>query len=189
MRKDLGRKIILAPLPVMVIGTYDENDVPDAMIVAWGGQCSHNHVCLALSQHQTTENIRQKKAFTLSVADRKNMIIADYFGIVSGKNENKIAKAGVHVHKSNFVDAPLIEEFPLTLECKVVSINEEFGETRVVGEIVNLSVDEVILDGDGRIDLDRLKPISYDPAVNAYRILGEKMGFAFKDGFSISKNC
>ena len=185
MRKNFGNKTILAPLPVLIIGSYDENDVPNAMNVAWGGQCGHHQVCLALSKHQTTENIRKKMAFTVHVAGKKDLVIADYFGVATGKKENKIEKAGVHVRKSEFVDAPIIEEFQLVLECRVISVSEEFGENRFVGEVVNMSADEAILDENGNIDLGKLQPISYDSSANAYRILGEKVGNAFKDGLTL----
>ena len=185
MRKDFGAKAVVAPLPVLIIGTYDANGTPNAMNVAWGGQCGPKHISLSLASHKTTDNIKLKQAFTVSLADQKNLVAADYFGIASGNDLNKIEKAGVQVTKSNFVDAPIIEAFPLTLECKVVSIQEEFGETRVVGEIVNLSVDEAYVGADGKIDLGKMQLLSFDSAILAYRVLGDKVGNAFKDGAAL----
>ena len=148
MKKNFGTKTVLAPLPVLIIATYDEQGTPDAMNAAWGGQCGPHHVALNLSpKHKTTENIQLKGAFTVSVADADHLTVADYFGLVSGRKENKIERAGVHVTPSAFVDAPVIDEFPLTLECKVVEMQEtSLGEMRIVGEVVNMQADESILD-------------------------------------------
>lgn len=182
MRKDFGTKTIVTPLPVLMIATYDENGTPDVMNAAWGGQCGSKHVALNLSSHKTTDNLKLKKAFTVSFATKKTMVISDYFGLESGRDTDKITKAGVHVIKSTHVDAPMIEEYPLTLECKVIDIQELLGETRVVGEVVNMSADETILDQDGNIDIDKMEPIVFDSASVCYRVLGEMVGNAFKDG-------
>ncbi len=185
MSKNFGNKPILAPLPVMVVGSYDENGIPNAMTVSWGGQCGHHQICLALSKHKSTENIRARQAFTVHVADLGHLVIADYFGVAKGKDENKIEKAGVHTHPGDCVDAPVIEEFPLVMECRVISITEEFGETRVVGEVINTRADERILDEAGNVSLTKLRPISYDSTVHDYRVLGEKVGRAFHDGLAL----
>ncbi len=183
MKKNFGKKTILAPLPVLIVATYDENGTPDAMNAAWGGQCSTRHVALNLAiGHKTTENLLKKKAFTLSISNLDNLVLSDYFGLVSGHKTNKIEVAGVHVSKSVFVDAPVIEEYPLTLECKVVSMEERFGEMYVVGEVLNMQADESILDAAGRVDYDKLKPLSFDSSARTYRVLGETVGTAFKDG-------
>ena len=150
MKKNLGNKTVLAPLPVLIVATYDEQGTPNAMNVAWGGQCGYNHVALNLSlNHKTTENV-------------DTLVISDYFGLVSGHKENKIEKAGVHVTRSEFVDAPVIDEYPLTLECMVLEMQEALGEMHVVGEVVNMQADESILDEQGKVDLGKLRPISYD---------------------------
>ena len=182
MRKDFGTKTIVTPLPVSMIATYDENGIPDVMNAAWGGQCGGKHVAFNLSSHKTTDNLKLKKAFTVSFATKKTMVISDYFGLESGRDTDKIIKAGVHVIKSTHVDAPMIEEYPLTLECKVVDIQELFGETRIVGEVVNMSADESILDQTGNIDIDKMEPIAFDSASASYRVLGGIVGNAFKDG-------
>ena len=183
MKKNFGNKMVLAPLPVLIVATYDEQGTPNAMNVAWGGQCSYHHVALNLSlNHKTTENLKHTKAFTLSIATVDTLVISDYFGLVSGHKENKIKKTGVHVTRSEFVDAPVIDEYPLTLECKVIEMQEALGEMHVVGEVVNMQADESILDAQGKVDLGKLSPISYDSASHSYRVLGDVVGKAFKDG-------
>ena len=183
MKKNLGNKTVLAPLPVLIVATYDEQGTPNAMNVAWGGQCGYHHVALNLSlNHKTTENLKHAKAFTLSIATVDTLVISDYFGLVSGHKENKIEKAGVHVTRSEFVDAPVIDEYPLTLECKVLEMQEALGEMHVVGEVVNMQADESILDEQGKGGLGKLRPISYDSATHSYRVLGDIVGKAFKDG-------
>lgn len=183
MKKNFGNTTIIAPLPVLIVATYDANSVPDAMNAAWGGQCGYHHVALNLSKnHKTTENLRQRKAFTLSIANRENLVLSDYFGLISGYKEDKIAKSGVHVTQSAFVDAPVIEEYPLTLECRVVGIEDAFGEVRVVGEVVNMQADEAILNEEGKVDMDKLQPLSFDSSARTYRVLGETVGTAFRDG-------
>lgn len=183
MKKNFGKKTILATLPVLIVATYDENGIPDAMNVAWGGQCSAHHVALNLAiGHKTTENLLKKKVFTLSIANLDNLVLSDYFGLVSGHKANKIEAAGVHVSKSAFVDAPVIEEYPLTLECKVIGMEERLGEMYVVGEVINMQADESILNDAGRVDFDKLKPLSFDSSARTYRVLGETVGIAFKDG-------
>ena len=183
MKKNFGNKMVLAPLPVLIVATYDEQGTPNAMNVAWGGQCGYHHVALNLSlNHKTTENLKHTKAFTLSIATVDTLVVSDYFGLVSGRKENKIEKAGVHVTRSEFVDAPVIDEYPLTLECKVIEMQEALGEMHVVGEVVNMQADESILDAQGKVDLGKLSPISYDSASHSYRVLGDIVGKAFKDG-------
>ena len=183
MKKNFGNKMVLAPLPVLIVTTYDEQGTPNAMNVAWGGQCGYHHVALNLSlNHKTTENLKHTKAFTLSIATVDTLVISDYFGLVSGHKENKIKKTGVHVTRSEFVDAPVIDEYPLTLECKVIEMQEALGEMHVVGEVVNMQADESILDAQGKVDLGKLSPISYDSASHSYRVLGDVVGKAFKDG-------
>lgn len=182
MKKELGKKTIVTPLPVLIVATYDEDGIPNAMNVAWGGQVGNDKISISIGRHKTTDNIKLKKAFTVSFADRGNLLVADYFGVESGYNADKIEKAGVTVSKSAHVDAPVIDDFPLTLECQVVDIQEEYNETRIVGEVVNTLADESILDDDGNVDLGKLQPIMFDSAANCYRIIGGIVGKAFYDG-------
>lgn len=185
MRKNFGAKPFLYPMPVLIIGSYDENGVPDAMNAAWGAICDMNQIALFLSaDHKTVKNILERRAFTVSMADADNVVPADYVGIVSGNDvPDKVERAGWHVTKSEFVDAPIINELPMTLECKFISFDEE--SECMVGEIVNVSAEERILGEDGRIDLSKFTPICYDPVRHDYVTLGQKVGNAFKDGKNI----
>lgn len=181
MRKDFGAKTWMYPLPVLIIGTYDENGNADAMNAAWGGIYDANKVVLCLSaDHKTTKNIKAKGAFTVSFADEKHVIACDYVGIVSANKEpDKLKKAGFTVTKSANVDAPVINELPMALECKFVKFNEDGN---IIGEIVNVSADESVLDENGMVDPAKLRPIAFDPVNNGYLVLGERVGSAFSDG-------
>lgn len=169
------------PLPVLIIGSYDEDGTPDAMNAAWGGLYDADKVVLCLSEgHKTTANIKSKGAFTVSFADAAHVTEADYVGLESANQvKDKIVKAGLHVSKSEYVDAPVIDEFPLTLDCELLKVSEDGN---IIGKIVNVSADESILGEDGKIDSAKLQAISFDPVHNAYLKLSEKVGNAFQDG-------
>lgn len=177
---------VILPEAVFIIGTYDENGVPNAMNAAWGTQTDFNEIIISLSKHKTTENLEKTGAFTVAFGTVDTVTICDYFGVESGKKINKIEKAGCHVHKSEHVNAPIIEEFPLTLECKVKSWKPEEGI--LVGEIVSEQADESIMTPDGHVDLDKMKPIIYDAAIHAYRGIGPVIATAFEEGFKIKKS-
>lgn len=178
-RKSLGVKPYLFPQPVMIIGTYDENGKANAMNAAWGGIAGSDEIIIDLGSHKTTKNISLKKAFTVSIADADHVIACDYVGIVSANNEpDKLEKAGFTVTKSEFVDAPIINELPLALECELVKV---IDGTKYLGKIKNVSADESILSG-GDVTLEKFFPIIYDTAGHGYYKLGEKVGNAFKDG-------
>ena len=181
MRKNFGSKSWFYPLPVLVIGTYDENGHPDAMNAVWGGLYDADKVVLCLNAgHQTTKNILEKGAFTINFADAAHVVSADYVGMVSVKHEpNKMEKSGFHCTRSESVDAPLIDELPVALECKLLKVNEDGN---IIGQIVTVSIDESVLDSDGKLDMDKFRPISYEPANNGYHVLGERVGNAFRDG-------
>lgn len=186
MKRNLGNTPVVAPLPVLIVATYDENGVPNAMNMAWGGQCGYHHVALNFSpSHKTTENLKHTKAFTLSIATIDTLVLSDYFGLISGRKENKIEKSGVHIIHSKFVNAPIIDEYPLTLECNVIEMQEVVGEMHVVGEVINMQAEESILDVQGKVDLGKLHPISYDSSARSYRILGDIVGKAFKSGLNL----
>ncbi|MBR2354471.1 MAG: flavin reductase family protein [Clostridia bacterium] len=184
MRKNFGAKTWLYPMPVLIVGTYDEGENPNAMNAAWGGIYDTGLVMVCLADdHKTTENIRKTGAFTLSFATRETVVPCDYVGIVSANDvPDKFARAGFHATKSEHVNAPVIDELPMTLECRLVKFNED---GICVGEIVNVSADESILDGEGRIDAKKLDPILYDSVTHAYWNFGEKVGKAFSDGKGI----
>ena len=181
MRKNFGAKTWLYPMPVLIVGTYDENGIPDAMNAAWGGIYDTNLVMVCLDDsHKTTENIKKTKAFTVSFATVNTVVPCDYVGIVSANDEpDKLAKAGFHTVKSEFVNAPVIKELPMTVECELLKFNED---GICIGKIVNVSADEAVLDENGKIDAKKLDPIIYDSVAHAYWNFGEKVGKAFSDG-------
>ena len=185
MRKNFGAKPYTYPQPVLIIASYDENGTPDAMNAAWGGISDDTQISMCLSAgHKTVKNILKRKAFTVSMADAAHVTACDYVGIVSANDvPDKLEKAGFHTTRSEFVDAPLIDELPMTLECRLVSYDEE--SCRMVGEIVNVSAEESVLDENGKIDPGKLQPITFDPVNNAYLKLGEKVGNAFQDGLAL----
>ena len=185
MRKDLGAKPYVYPMPVFVIATYDENGVPNAMNAAWGTVCDTAQVTICLSAtHKTVKNLLKTKAFTVAIADSKNIVEADFVGIVSGNKEpNKLEKTGWTIIKSEFVNAPIIQNFPLVLECELVSYDTE--SEMCIGNVVNVSVDDSILNEKGKIDLTKFSPVCYDCDGHGYYTLGEKIGNAFCDGKKI----
>lgn len=185
MRKNFGAKPFLYPQPVLIIATYDKDGTPNAMNAAWGGISDMTRISICLSAgHKTVKNILDRGAFTVSMADAAHVVECDYVGIVSAnKVPDKLAKAGFHTTKSEFVDAPIIEELYMALECKLVSYDPE--SELLVGEIINVCADEKILSEDGKIDPSKFDPISFDPVNNAYLKLGEKVGNAFKDGLRL----
>ena len=184
MRKNFGAKTWLYPMPVLIIGTYDENGNPNAMNAAWGGIYDTNQVMICLADdHKTTENIKINQAFTVSFATVDTVVACDYVGIVSANDEpDKFSKAEFHAQKSEFVNAPIISELMMTVECRLLKFNED---GICIGEIVNVSADECILDENGKIDAKKLQPIIYDSSTHAYWSFGEKVGKAFFDGKKI----
>lgn len=183
MRKNFGAKPILYPMPVLIIGTYDENGKANAMNAAWGGIVGENEIIVDLGSHQTTDNIIKNEAFTISVGDSEHMLECDYVGVVSGKNEpDKMSKAGFTTTKSELVNAPIISELPLVLECKLKQV---IDGCKFIGEIVNVTADERILGDDGEISLDKFHPITYDCIHHGYYELGKRVGTAFSDGLKL----
>ena len=182
MRKNFGAKPMCYPMPVYIIGTYGADGTPNAMNAAWGGISEETEISICISaDHKTTENILSRKAFTVSMATAKHIAACDYAGIVSGNKEpDKFSKAGFHATKSEFVDAPLIDQLPMALECELISYDPE--SCRLVGRIVNVSADESVLGDNGKVDVSKLQPITFDPMNNHYLVLGEKVGQAFHDG-------
>lgn len=184
-RRNFGAKHpVMTPQPCIMIATYDENHVPDVMMAAWGGQCDYDKITFDLGAHKITENIKLKKAFTVSFAAEENMEESDYFGLVSGNNvPDKVELVGFTVTPSPNVDAPIINEYKLTLECRVVEMEENAGGgARVVGEVVNWSADESILNAEGKVDISKLKPIIFDSSALIYRAVGDSVGQAWHSG-------
>ncbi|OKZ79734.1 MAG: flavin oxidoreductase [Clostridium sp. CAG:12237_41] len=179
-RKNFGAQPFLFPQPVLIIGTYDEQGKANAMNAAWGGIVGRDEIIIDMSQHKTTDNIKLNKAFTVSAADTEHMVESDYVGMVSGKDEpEKMEKAGFTTVKSEYVNAPVIKELPVALECELIKI---IDDNKYLGRIKNVSVDESVLGEDGEISLQKFVPITYDPVHHGYYKLGEKVGNAFKDG-------
>ena len=185
MRKNFGAKAMCYPMPVFIIGTYNADGTPNAMNAAWGGISEETEITICVDNtHKTAENLLARKAFTVSMATVPYLTACDYVGIVSGPKEpDKFAKAGFHAVKSEFVDAPLIEELPMALECEVISYDEE--TCRLVGRIVNVCADESVLGENGKVDVTKLQPITYDPVNHHYLVLGERVGQAFQDGVAL----
>lgn len=185
MRKNFGSKPWCYPQPVFILAAYDKDGNPNAMNVAWGGIHYDDQIAMCISaNHKTTANILESKAFTVSMADKEHLVSCDYVGITSGnKVPDKFHKAGFTETKSEFVNAPIINELPMTLECRLISYDSE--TCNLIGEIVNVSADESILDERGKIDPLKLKPITFDPVNNTYLIIGEKAGNAFRDGLTL----
>ena len=179
-RKNFGpnHALVTTPQPCVMIATWDKDHHPDVMMAAWAGQYDYKQIVISLSKHKTTENLELSGAFTVSFADIRTVAESDYLGIVSGKDvPDKVARVGFTVMPSPNVDAPIINEYPLTLECKVVS----WADGVLVGEVVNQSADQRILT-DGKVDLAKLQPIVFDASGMCYRALGETVGGAWSAG-------
>ena len=189
MKKDLGVKPYTFPMPVLMISTYGEDGTVDVMNMAWGGICDRNMVALNIDEdHKTSENIKKRGAFTLSVADIPHIEAADFFGIASGnKMPDKFERSGLHAVKSEKVDAPVVEEFPLTLECRVMEYHHNDYGFRVVGQIVNVLAEESVLDEKGKVDPKRLNAFVFDTFQSGYYAIGEKVGQAWSSGKGLMK--
>lgn len=184
MKRDLGVKPYLFPMPVLMIATYCEDGKVDVMNMAWGGICDSNKVALNITEsHKTAENIKNRGAFTISVADIEHLEESDFFGTASAnKMSDKFERTKMTAVKSTRVDAPIIEEYPITLECKVAKIQkDEFG-FRVIGEIVNVIADEKVLDENGNVEPTKLNALVFDQFKNGYYSIGEKIGEAWNSG-------
>ena len=184
MKKDLGVLPAVYPMPVLMVAAYDKNEKVNVMNVAWGQICDEDKIILFIGEGKRTWlNIQESKAFTVALADRAHMDVADFFGIASGnKIDDKFERTGYHAVKSDRVNAPIIEEFPLTLECTVRSWDPDTGY--LIGTVVAQQADESILT-DGKVDLGKLRPIIFDPSFSVYRVIGDAVGKAFSDGLKL----
>ena len=189
MLKDLGVKPYTFPMPVLMIATYGEDGKVDVMNMAWGGVCAENMVALNIDEdHKTSANIKARGAFTLSIADIPHIEAADFFGIATGnKMEDKFERSGLHAVKSGRVDAPVVEEFPLTLECKVVECQHTAYGFRVLGEIVNVLADEKVLDEKGKVIPEKLNAFVFDQCRSGYYAVGKKVGQAWQTGAKLMR--
>lgn len=189
MRKDLGVQPALFPMPVLMVAAYDENGTVNVMNAAWGTICDMDKVALIIDEdHKTTQNIRKVKAFTVSIADAAHMEGADFFGIATGnKMPDKFEKSGYHAVKSAHVNAPVITEFPVALECELAEIVQTDHLHAVVGKIVNVSADESVLSENGKIDPLKLNALIFDQFQSDYYVAGEKVGQAWNAGAAMMK--
>ena len=183
MRKDLGPKPLVYPEPVLIIATYNDDGTVNAMNAAWGGVSDTNEIMICLGEHRTTDNIKKRKFFTVSFADAEHVVGCDYVGLVSGNNvENKFEKAGFHASKASLIDAPIIDELPVALECELISYDEETGH--LFASIKNVSIDESIM-SDGQVDFSKYHPIIYEGLNHGYYKFGDKVADAFQIGKTI----
>jgi flavin reductase (DIM6/NTAB) family NADH-FMN oxidoreductase RutF len=189
MKKDIGKIPAIFPMPVLMIGTYDENGKVDVMNAAWGQVCDNDRIILSLTEsHKTVKNIKLNKAFTVALADRAHVEVADYFGIVSGNNaEDKFERTGYHAVKSEKVNAPIIEEFPIVMECELAEIIDTDSIYGVVGKILNTKVEEDALSENGKVDVRKLDALMFDQFQSGYYTVGEKVAMAWNAGLDLAK--
>ena len=189
MLKDLGSLPAVFPMPVLMVATYGEDGKIDIMNVAWGGICGMDKIALNLApERKTLKNILAKKAFTVALADEAHVKEADFLGTASGNvMADNFERTGLHAHKSAHVDAPVIEEFPVTMECKLEEVRDCFGEQRVVGTIVNVLAEERVLDEKGKVDASKLNAIMFDQFRNTYYTAGKEIAKAWRVGAELMK--
>ncbi len=186
MRKSIKTTESIFPMPVLMVATYNEDGTVDVMNAAWGTMLERDHVILNLTEtHKTVKNIKETKAFTVSIADSKHVVEADYFGIVSGNHTpDKFAKSKLTATKSELIDAPIINEFPVCMECEFIEYqNGQYG-CGVIGKVVNVTADEQAMNGDN-VDISKLNAIAFDPYTHGYYKVTERVGEAFKDGMQL----
>ena len=186
MRKNLKLTEGIYPMPVLMVATYNEDGSVDVMNAAWGTMQERGTVALNLTEsHKTVQNIKAKGAFTVSIADAAHVAEADYFGMVSGNKEpHKFEKSGLTAEKSLLVDAPVILEFPLCLECEFIEYQDNAYGVGVIGKVVNVTADESVMVGD-KVDMSLVNAIAFDPYTHGYYRVAERVGEAFKDGLKL----
>lgn len=186
MRKKIKTTEAIFPMPVLMIATYNEDGSVDVMNAAWGTMLDRDYVILNLTEtHKTVKNIKRTGAFTVSIADSKHVVEADYFGIASGNNtKDKFEKSRLSATKSTLVDAPIVNEFPICMECEFVEYQDDKYGCGVIGKIVNVTADEGVLDGD-KVDIEKVSAIAFDPYTHGYYKVTERVGNAFSDGLKI----
>ena len=186
MRKNLKLTEGIFPMPVLMVATYNEDGSIDVMNAAWGTMQERDNVALNLTEtHKTAQNIKNRKAFTVSIADAAHVVEADYLGIVSGNKEpNKFEKSGLTAVKSELVDAPIINEFPLCLECEFIEYQDSEYGIGVIGKVINVSADESVMK-DGKVDISLVDAIAFDPYTHGYYRVCERVGDAFNDGLKL----
>ena len=189
MKKDIETKIAVFPMPVLMIAAYDDNGVVNVMNAAWGMISDMDKITLFIDEdHKTTKNIRAVKAFTVSIADKAHIAEADFFGIATGnKMTDKFERTGFHAVKSSHVNAPIIDEFPIAMECELLEIVNTENLHAVVGKIVNACAEENILDDKGKVDPSKINALIFDQFQSGYYVVGEKVGKAWNAGAPLMK--
>lgn len=183
-RANFPRLTFVAPEPAIMIATYDANNTPDIMMAAWGGQSDGDEIKIHLSEQKTTDNLRLKKAFTLSFATVSTLAESDYLGTVSAKDvPDKVNRVGFTVHKAPNVDAPIVDQYPVAIECRVVS----FKNGILIGKVINTSADKSVLDADGNISMSKMEVVAFDQITNTYRTVGGIIGKAWEIGSKFNK--
>lgn len=188
MKKDLGAKTLVYPTPLLVISTYDKEGNPNAMTAAWGGICCSSPPCVAISLRKATytyDNLMDRKAFTINIPSENYIKEADYFGIVSGKKENKFVKTGLTPVKSEFVDAPYISEFLINIECKIIQVSELGLHTQFIGEVMNVKIDDTIQENGNQPIIEQIRPLIFAPDSGNYYGIGKQIAQAFSIGKEI----
>jgi len=191
MKRSLGAKPLLYPTPVLVVGTYGRDGKPNVMTASWGGICCSQPPCVAVSLRRATYshgNIVERKAFTISLPSQEHINQADYFGLASGRSEDKFNRAGLTPVRSDLVDAPYVKEFPLVLECRLAHTFELGLHTQFVGEILDVKVEETAASAEGRVDIKQVRPLAFAPGSHGYYATGEFLGEAFSVGESLAKS-
>lgn len=188
MKKNIKTTEAIFPMPVLMIATYNDDGSVDVMNAAWGMMLERDLVVLNLTEtHKTVQNIKKRKAFTVSIADAKHVKEADYFGVVSGNNTpNKFENTNLTTTKSTLVDAPIVNEFPICMECEFVEYQDDKYGCGVIGKIVNVSAEESVMKDD-KVDITSLNAIAFDPYTHGYYKVTERVGEAFKDGLQLKK--
>lgn len=188
MKKNISKKSAIFPMPVLMVATYNEDGSVNVMNAAWGMMLESDMVVLNLSKtHKTVKNIKERKAFTVSIADSAHVVEADYFGVVSGNNAlDKFKNSGMTATKSENVDAPVVNEFPVCMECEFIEFQDDEYGCGVIGKVVNVLAEESILNGEN-VDIEKMNAIAYDPFTSGYYKVTERVGNAFSDGMKLEK--
>ena len=189
MKKNLGVVQAVYPMPVLMVAAYDERGVANVMNAAWGMICNSDRIALFIDEdHKTTQNLLKTKAFTVSIADREHMAAADFFGIATGnKMPDKFRRSGCHAVKSAFVNAPVIEEFPVVMECELAEVVNTESMYAIVGRIVNTAAEESVLNEKGKVDPMKLNALIFDQFQHGYYVTGEQAGKAWNAGAGLMK--
>lgn len=188
MKRNIATTEAIFPMPVLMVATYNDDGTVDVMNAAWGTMLERDYVVLNLTKtHRTVQNIFKRHAFTVSIADAKHVVEADYFGVVSAKNTpNKFENSGLTATKSAIIDAPIVNEFPICIECEFVEYQDDEYGCGVIGKVVNVSAEESVMHG-YKVDISKVQAIAFDPYTHGYYKVTERVGEAFKDGLKLKK--